>query len=924
MAGELQGLTGMRVALLALLLVTPALSQSEFDKAVEAFRVRSRELGLVADAPGQARVRPRSRLSDYHGRLFWNIRNDAFDSVPHEVRQTGGDKGMLRRNQYGFSISGPVVIPKLYNGTNRTFVTVTFEGVKESKGRSFLETIATGAERTGDFSRTVDKAGQTLRLYDPASTRENPAFNPEQEISESNLQYLRDPFPGNRIPAGRLDPVASDAIGLYPAPNIAIGPYFQNNYTIFTPERNNANGLRAKVDHAIGDRQRLSVGFNYSNGLQGPAKIYDSIATPSGDDRNRKTRQLEVAHTYTISPNSVHSFEFQVGRDLWGTQSDFETGVFPRFSFEPYLQMGRSHAVWRSADTEFEIEDGVTFRKGSHSITVEGSVQFGLENDKEPVYPAGYFQFGEGLTSLPGIVNTGHSFASFMLGLSREAEGSLVEHPSYWRQIEWDIGFRDEWEVRKGLTLSFGVDLDVSRPRWEKFDRQSTVDLQPLNPENGLPGALVFANRDGYGRSFQQTRRRLQPYVSVAWNPFDGDATVIRGSFFRRLDGYGLGDGHDGTQGFNGTPTYITQNDQLEPAVILRDGLPAPPIPPPDLRPEAANDTDAFLLDLSGRTPVRHYYRFSIERQLGSSLVVAGTARYSHGWNQESSSRGAAPNAISLDALGYRDMLNDDEFNRSLRPYPQYRTFDVDDYMVGKYRESEFEMRVEKRTSAGLSLRFSYEFSRMMDNFRTRDGLQDYYNREKEWALAYYDHPHSFSLRYMYELPFGAGKPYLSGGGWGSAMLGGWSISGSASYASGDPIALRAQFNNTGNVVNALYVEAVPGVDPHVPDRGPESWFNPEAFVNPADFTIGNVSRAHPTLRNPRWQNHDLALAKRFRLTAERELEFNGTALNFVNHANWNEPDSEIGTVESPNTNAGRIVGSRGGRVIQLGVRFSF
>lgn len=131
-------------------------------------------------------------------------------------------------------------------------------------------------------------------------------------------------------------------------------------------------------------------------------------------------------------------------------------------------------------------------------------------------------------------------------------------------------------------------------------------------------------------------------------------------------------------------------------------------------------------------------------------------------------------------------------------------------------------------------------------------------------------------------------------------------------------------FNNTGGVVDALNVNVVPGVDPHVPNPGPDLWFNPAAFAQPADFTIGNASRTSPTLRLPGSQNHDLALNKRFSLSTEKSVELSMVGLNVINHANWNNPDVNIGTAAAPNVNAGKIIGSHGGRVIQLGLRFSF
>mgnify|MGYP001813235726 CR=1 FL=1 len=179
------------------------------------------------------------------------------------------------------------------------------------------------------------------------------------------------------------------------------------------------------------------------------------------------------------------------------------------------------------------------------------------------------------------------------------------------------------------------------------------------------------------------------------------------------------------------------------------------------------------------------------------------------------------------------------------------------------------------------------------------------------------------NFNYMYELPFGAGKSFLTSGML-SKILGDWSLSGFTSWYSGDPLTLEPEFNNTGGVVSALRVNAVPGVDPHPAKRGPAMWFNPAAFAHPGDFEIGNVPRTHPTLTNPIYQNHDLAITKRVPLSSEKSIELLFQSFNFINHANWTDPDTEIGPANAPNANAGRIIGSRGGRVLQLGARYNF
>lgn len=913
-----------------LIVVLPALQAqesrlSDIQRAVREFKVQTRNLGLRTDSPRKS-TRGRRKGNGWHGRIFWNFRNDMLDAVPHEVLQTGGDKSILRRNQYGFNFSGPVYIPGLFYGGSTTFFSVSYEGMRETIGRQYLDTIPTMPERRGDFSQVVDKSGELLPMYDPASTRLNPNYDPNQDVSLENLQYLREPFPGNVMPSSQLDPVAANAVGYYPEPNVAIGPFFQNNYSVYSPEVNKADGMRAKVDHAATDRHRFSFGMAFSNGFAGPAQYFPTIANPGRPNRDYRSRSGNIEHVFTISPSSINTLRFS-GRSSVSENlpEEGEGDPFPVFAFSPYLSMGRSYPVSRTARSEFQISDGISFRREKHSFRVSGELERSRVNSFWPTYPSGRFDFSEGLTSLPGIVNTGHAFGSYVLGLSRFAEASLVEHPSYFRTTRAELNLRDEWEVIEGLTLYLGATLDVGMPRVEKYDRQSTVSVDAINPENGRPGALIFAGRDGVGRSFQPVRTRLEPWLSVAWSPLGSSKMVLRMSLRQYYRGIPLYSGQWGTQGFNGTPTYITQNAQLEPAVVLQDGLPAPPNPPPDLRPETANATVADLVNPTADQPRYRYARMSVERQLPGSVVLTVGANTTRGKNMLAGNSGANPNAIPLDALVFRDELNDEDFNRSLRPFPQYQRFDVrSSWPVGRYARDEGYLRVEKRTSQGLSLRAVYEYSKQMDDYVGREGLQDYYHRSKEWGLTYYSDPHTLSLSYAYELPFGPSKPFLNSADWRRHVLEGWAISGITTYSGGDPITLTAQFNNTGDVVDTVYVNTVPGVDPYVADQGPELWFNPNAFINPPDFSLGNVSRSHPSLLNPSRQNHDLSVTKRFPFASDRAVEFIGTAFNFLNHANWNRPDAEIGSFDSPNVNAGKIIGSRGGRVIQLGLRFSF
>ncbi|HKW98815.1 MAG TPA: hypothetical protein VJN43_13840 [Bryobacteraceae bacterium] len=900
----------------------PPKQPSEVERAVQEFKIQTANLGLRGE---NSRRKPRNieALKDWHGRLYENFRNDFLDAIPHEIRQRGESKSLLRRNQFGFNIAGPFVFPGLTHGKNGTYVSLSYEGVDEHISRTRLATIPTVPERTGDYSHVVDQAGSLLPIFDPQSTRLNPAFNASQPVSLTNLQYLRDPFPGNAIPANRLSPIALNALPLYPEPNVAVGPFFQNNYFVNTPETNTAGGMIGKVDHAIHERQRISAELAFSNGLLDAAPWFPTIANPGPSNNVFTTRRGSMEHVFTASAQTVNTATVEASSST--SRSGVDSAPFPDYQFQPYLSMGRSYPASKNARNTYVFTDGISTRWGKHSLRASAQYVLYQVNTYWPQYPSGYFRFSPGLTSLPGIIDTGHAFASFLLGLPEYAEQSFVGAPSYFRRNDASLSFRDHYDLRKGLALSIGLTAVRQTPRVEKYNRQSTIDLSAVNPANGLDGALVAAGLNGESRGFRPVVTRFNPSASLAWNLTGDSKTVFRASYYRSYYAVPIYEGQWGTQGFNGYETFISPNVQLAPATQLALQLPPPAHPLPDLRPDAANNTVADLIDQSSREPLYQSASVSIERELPGSMVVSAGASYSGGRNLAVSDDAANPNAIPLSALSFRDQLNDETFNASLRPYPQYKGFQLySSYPVGRYQRDAGFVRVEKRASKGLSVSAYYEFSKQLDDYSGPYGIQDFYNRRNDWSLTAYNQPQRLQLSYSYELPLGPNKPFLTFPDWRRYLVDGWSFSGTAAVASGTPVALHPEFNNTGNVVSALNVNVVPGVDPQVANPGPAQWFNPAAFDQPPDFTIGDASRTSPTLRNPGTQDYDLSLSKRFTVGADRAVELNASGFNFLNHANWNDPDPVIGPASAPNVNAGKIIGSRGGRVIQLGVRFSF
>jgi hypothetical protein len=742
-------------------------------------------------------------------------------------------------------------------------------------------------------------------------------------VSLTNLEYLRDPFPRNVIPPDRLNPLALGALVLYPEPNVAVGPFFQNNYFVNSPETNTAGGMIAKVDHAIYERQRVSTELAFSNGLLNAAPWFPNIANPGPLDSHFSTRRGSVEHVFTASAQTVNTLTFEASSET--SHSGMDGQPFPVHQFQPYLPMGRSYPASKNARSTYVVTEGLSTLWGKHSVSVSGRTVLYQVNTYWPQYPAGYFRFSPGLTSLPGIVDTGHASASFLLGLPEYAEQSFVGSPSYFRRHDATLSVRDHYEPRKGLAISIGLTAVQETPRVEKYDRQSTIDFDDVNPANGVGGALVAAGLNGENRGFRPTVTRFNPSASVSWNLTGDSKTVLRASYYRAYYAIPIYEGQWGTQGFNGCQTFISPNVQLAPATPLAEQLPRPAHPLPDLRPDAANNTVADLIDQTRREPLYQSASVTVDRELPGSMVISVGAAYSGGRNLLVSDGAANPNAIPLDALRFRDRLNDEVFNASWRPYPQYKGFELySSYPVGRYQRDAGFVRMEKRASKGLSLSAYYEFSKQLDDYSGPYGIQDFYHRQNDWALTAYNQPQRLQLSYSYELPFGPNKPFLTFPDWRRYLTDGWSVSGTAAVASGTPVAPHPEFNNTSGVISTLNVNVVPGVDPQVSNPGPAQWFNPAAFDQPADFTVGNASRTSPTLRNPGSQDYDLSVSKRFAVGTDRAIEFNAAGFNFLNHANWNDPDPVIGPASAPNVNAGKIIGSRGGRVIQMGVRFSF
>ncbi len=892
-------------------------------RATEEFKVLTGKWGMRPNSPPSAQKHFGPKML-WHGRVYEYFRNDSLDAIPHEVNQNGGTKSPLHRNQFGFSVSGPVIIPHLVTNPQNTFFTLSYEGVRETISRASLHTIPTAAQRNGDFSKTVDQSGNPLIIYDPATTAPNPAYDPSLPVSTSNLQYLRSPFPGNIIPSDRLESVVQQALRYYPFPNTDVGPFFENNYFVNSPQYDTADGIIARVDQSVGNRQRLTFQTAISNGFVSAPKYFPNLASPTAPDQHYSRWRAEISHVFTATANTVNSFHLTAESNVVQSGTGSQT-PFPIYQLAgSYLSMGTDFPNSRNARNTVEVEDSISTQQGKHSLQLSFQADQYQVNSFTPQYPSGYFQFSTGLTSLPGINNTGDPFASFLLGLPQYAERTVITAPSYFRNSYQSLSGGDKYHASKNLTVSVDFNFKRHTARVEKYNRQSTIDPAVLDPSTLKMGALVFAGRNGIPRGLRPSSINLDYTLGLTWNPRGDSKTGVRASFHHWYEHMPIYNGQWGTQGFNARQTFTSANTQLSPALDLEGGIPPLETPLPDLSPSAADNTVADYVDMTNRVPVYRSASLSVERQMPFAMVVTVGTDYSAGKDLLVGSSTTSPNAIDPRYLTYRDQLYNQAFRLSLQPYPQFTAFDLYGlYPAGRYQRNAGYVQVEKRETYGLSFTATYEYSRQYDNYSGPYGNQDLINLSNDWSATPYHTPQYLQLSYIYDLPFGSGKPLLDLESWGRPIVSGWSLSGMAYWNDGHPLAMRPEFNNTGDVLSTLYANVVPGVDPHVSNPGPAQWFNPAAFAQPADFTLGNGPRTISGLLGPGQNRLDISLDKRMPV-GDTSLDFNVTAFNFLNHANWNYPDTTIGPPSAPNIDAGRIIGSNGGRVVQLGLTLSF
>jgi hypothetical protein len=619
-----------------------------------------------------------SGTNSFHGSAFDFLQNDALNAAGYvtdalfDACIAGGTpaancpkKAPLKQNEFGGTFGGPVRIPKLYNGRDKTFFFVDYTGFKfrPSSNNATLTTLPT-AYRSGDFSQdlgsqlTVGGAGVT----DPAG---NPVYNGEvynpfsvHTVTgpDGNPYQVRDSFPSNKVPSGfsGLSNVSQTIMQSFPQ---ADSNALFDNFFRLQSSKIDEHRLVVKLDEHPSEKHALSGSVftgGYSNSNNGGLNLLDSSASTA------PTMQIRATYNYMHSPTLVNNFNIGFIRDK-GYSGPLQPGPglaalgitgLPAFkSGSPYPQIGigtvqnsiGAGGASSDAENRYFVNDNLTMIRGNHTLTVGGEARYLQRN--EGGLPGGGFTFEPTETALNGTgfangvavsipAGTGSAAASFLFGGTDFVNISYPIESAYrW----WQTGMfaQDDWRVKPNLTLNIGLRYDIQLPRSDAHGNVSTMDPTLPNPAAGnIPGAFVFygkgTGRNGSNRIGTIDYLGIQPRFGFAYSPGTSHKLSVRGGFAitRPLGNDNLEDAISGgqyTAGFSGLAMLNRAQDYVgSPGYYWDSSFPQSSVAGATLNPGllVGNDNPPMIHPSSGTPPTQMYWTTQVERQLSSSIVA--------------------------------------------------------------------------------------------------------------------------------------------------------------------------------------------------------------------------------------------------------------------------------------------------------------
>ncbi len=923
--------------------------------AVQEFKVQtntmSAEFGFTAG--GVVNLATKSGTNAFHGTAYEFLRNDKFDAR----NSFAAAKGKFRYNQFGASLGGPAI-------RDKTFFFGNWEEWRFRKAIPRIVTFPTLRQRQGDFSDLFDASGRPIPIYDPATTAANPA----------GAGFVRQIFPGNVIPASRLDPVSLNVQKFYPEPNRAPSNPFtnSNNYQRNVDEQRSSRQMTYRADHRFSDRNSLFFRYarfrHYTDGgaanVQGA--VYPDPLVAKRDD-TLKNQNFLLSDTHTFAPALLNEFRLAVTRSSFpfqvrsfGKDLPRQLGLPPVVPGDTMPQISNGLPAFNTGTaglrgaTSWQMFNMVSYIRGGHTLKFGADYRINRGNNFQRSSPSGNFNFNANLTNNPlAPAGTGSTYASFLLG--EVASASVTSHVgAAFHGYSTSLFFNDDWKVSRKLTLNLGLRYDYQQQPVERWNGMSNIDLALEIPGTGLMGRTVFAGVDGQPRSFRANDKNdFGPRVGLAYDLFGGGRTVFRAGFAAFYPHIFNANFFGNPAGFATTTTsYTSARGSNFSAFRFRDGFPSPPIEPKGaaLGPAAFLGQGVSMDESDGTTPVSLQWNASLQQQLGRSWLFDVSYSANRGYDflaagydfnqldpQYNSLGLALQNAVPNPYAGrVPGSLGAASITRAqaLRPYPYFQGIGVRNPRYGAFISHLMLVSVEKRMSQGFTLLFSYTTGKLINNgglselisfaaeSAPANGFQNgKFDRASDRALDPRDVSQRAVVSALYELPFGRGKRWNFDNAVLAHIAGGWQINTIGTLQTGRPLSVSGANNFLANRPNSTGKSAK--LDQPTRDR----WFDTQQFVNPPNFTYGNVGRTLPDVREPGIANWDLSFIKNTRITERASLQFRAESFNTFNRVNLGRPNT--GFSPGPDgfnrsSTFGVITSADDARIVQFGLKLIF
>jgi carboxypeptidase family protein len=920
----------------------------------------------------------KSGTNSLHGSVYDFYRNRALDANSWVNNTAGQERSVNTQDDFGFTVGGPVFIPHVYHGQNKSFFFVDYEGFRFHSGGTSILSLPPEAFRNGDFSALLP----TTQLYDPTTHAAIPG-----NILSNDPNYME-------------SAVITKLMALLPPTNGAL----TNNTINRTVNTTTANLFDVKFDQTISNRQRMSFGFDYDNTNTGGVSALGPVFGSKGP---QDTRYGRVSDDYVITNSLVNHFLFGFSRRFRGEIADTVgqdypaklglTGVqnftLPCFIFvgDAYQNTFNNCGDSEFADNVFQYADAVSWVKGKHEFKFGGEARFLQFNVRRLTTASGEFDFNSAETSLNGV--GGEPVASALFGLVHQSEYNFGGFSGV-RYKNYSLYAQDNFKVLPRLTINYGLRYDLDIPATEAFNRFSAVDPTLPNPgAGGILGAYTYYGT-GPGRNGQT---RPQDIYTKAFGPRLGFAysintkTVLRGGygiFYEPLREGSFAD-QDGLGFFNKQTITTTNGAPFQ----IDNGMPHILPASGPFTPDGQNGNSGVILVPSntGREADIQSWNLDLQRQITSNLMISVAYVGSKGTHLPALN--IIPNQVNPSFLSLGSELQMDSscltlgtcpmaiaqgvtipyagftggLNQALRPYPQYGDFNQEDNSftpdrTGNSTYHAMQLELNQRMANGLSFLVSYTVSKnLTDADSAGPGVagftgtnefigQNSYDRAAEKAVSELDTPQSLVASFFYELPVGHGKRFLNSPGAVDKVAGGWYLSGIGTYKSGQPTEVYTSC--TGDAASQVLfagceftgaerVDVVPGISQTNKsssfNAATTPFWNAAAFSIPAPFTFGNEPRSLSSARFFGSRDEDLTLGKKTTFFGERAtVDFRAEFFNIFNRHIYMPSVGTPGLAQpfiaagAPGCSSpfacgfGAISNASGPRTIQFGLKISY